>query len=68
MSKSSANALSKEEAFSKLPVPKVLAKFIIPSVISQLTFLILNLADAFFVGRTEDTYQIAAMTITYCIH
>ena len=65
MSKSSANTLSKEEAFSKLPVPKVLAKFIIPSVISQLTFLILNLADAFFVGRTEDTYQIAAMTITF---
>lgn len=65
MSKSNASTLSKEEAFSKLPVPKVLAKFIIPSVVSQLTFLILNLADAFFVGRTEDTYQIAAMTITF---
>ncbi len=39
----------------------------IPAALSQLTFLILNLADAFFVGRTGDTYQISAMTITFPI-
>lgn len=54
-------------AFEDLSVPKALAKFIIPSVVSQLTMLILNLTDAFFVGRTEDTYQISAMTITFPI-
>lgn len=53
--------------FEDLSVPKSLAKFIIPSVISQLTMLILNLTDAFFVGRTEDTFQISAMTITFPI-
>lgn len=56
---------SQEEAFIKYSIPRVLAKFIIPAALSQLTFLILNLADAFFVGRTGDTYQISAMTITF---
>lgn len=56
---------SQEEAFTKYSVPKVLLKFIVPAALSQLTFLILNLADAFFVGRTGDTFQISAMTITF---
>lgn len=55
----------KEYAFAHLPVPKALARFMIPTVLSQLAFLVLNLADAFFVGRTGDTYQISAMTITF---
>lgn len=54
-----------EEAFINYPAAKALVKFIIPAVLSQLTSLILNLADAFFVGRTNDTYQISAMTITF---
>lgn len=53
--------------FEDLSVPKALAKFVVPSVISQLTMLILNLTDAFFVGRTEDTFQISAMTISFPI-
>lgn len=56
---------SKEEIFINYPVPKALAKFMIPTVLSQLTFLVLNLADAFFVGRTNDTYQISSMAITF---
>lgn len=36
-----------------------------PTVLGQLAFLLLNLADAFFVGQTGDTYQVAAMTITF---
>lgn len=56
---------SQEDMFKSYSVPKVLAKFVIPAVLSQLTFLILNLADAFFVGRTGDTFQISAMTITF---
>ena len=39
-------------AFLQGSVPGVLEKFIVPAAFSQLTFLILNLADAFFVGRT----------------
>lgn len=51
-------------AFESLSVPKALSKFILPAVISQLATLILNLTDAFFVGRTGDTFQISAMTVT----
>lgn len=54
-----------EEAFTKYPIPKALAKFMVPTVLSQLTFLVLNLADAFFVGRTGDTFQISSMAITF---
>ena len=59
--------VAQKEAFTKKSVPGVLLKFILPAVLSQLTFLVLNLADAFFVGRTGDTFQISAMTITFPI-
>lgn len=66
MSKSNAKpAAPHVAAFTKYSVPRVLAKFIVPAALSQLTFLILNLADAFFVGRTNDTYQISSMAITF---
>lgn len=52
-------------AFESLSVPKALSKFILPAVISQFATLILNLTDAFFVGRIGDTFQISAMTITF---
>lgn len=68
MKETKAQMLSEQEkAFTQYSVPKVLAKFILPAALSQLTFLILNLADAFFVGRTGDTFQISAMTITFPI-
>lgn len=51
-------------AFENLSIPKALSKFILPAVISQLATLILNLTDAFFIGRTGDAFQISAMTIT----
>ncbi len=56
--------MEKSEVFEKLSVPRALTRFIIPAVISQLASLILNLTDAFFVGRTGDKFQISAMTIT----
>lgn len=67
MADSRLNMDSQIEAFENLSVPRALAKFIIPSVISQMAMLILNLTDAFFVGRTGDTSQISAMTITFPI-
>lgn len=55
---------SNTDAFESLSAPKALSKFILPAVIGQLATLILNLTDAFFVGRTGDQFQIGAMTIT----
>ena len=63
--KPAATPEEREKAFATLPVPRALARFVVPTVLSQLAFLLLNLADAFFVGQTGDTYQVSAMTITF---
>lgn len=66
MNKTERKTLSaQEKAFTQYSILRVLVKFVFPAALSQLTFLILNLADAFFVGRTGDTFQISAMTITF---
>lgn len=53
----------RKEAFESLPVPRALAAFIVPTVLSHLISMIYNLADTFFVGHTGDTAQVAAMGI-----
>lgn len=55
-------AKDKQEIFESLPIPKAVAKLVVPSVLSQLVTLIYNIADAFFIGRTGDPFQMAAMT------
>ncbi len=55
--------ISKKEIFESLPVPKALAKMAIPTVISQLINLIYNMVDAFFIGRTGNSYMMAATTV-----
>lgn len=51
--------------FEVMPVPKALALLAIPTIISQLITLVYNLADAYFVGRTGNTYMIAAVSLVY---
>lgn len=58
----------KRYIFEEMPVPKALAHFMVPTVLSQMAALLLNLADAFFVGRTGDAYQVSAMTLTFPIY
>ncbi len=54
-----------QELFEKMPVNKALASLAIPTIISQLITLIYNLADAYFVGRTGNSYMIAAVSLVY---
>ena len=49
--------------FEELPVPKALAAMAIPTVISQLIILIYNMADTFFIGRTNDPYMVAGASL-----
>lgn len=58
----------KLDAFEKLPIPRALAYFIVPTVLSQIAALLLNLADSFFVGRIGDPYQVAAMGLTFPVY
>ena len=56
--------LSKTELFEQAPIPRALAAMAIPTIISQLINLIYNMVDAFFIGRTGNSYMMAATTVT----
>ena len=58
------SGLSKTELFERVPIPKALAAMGIPTIISQLINLIYNMVDAFFIGRTGNSYMMAATTVT----
>lgn len=48
-----------KEVFENYPVPKALATMAIPTIIGQLIVLIYNLADTFYIGRTNNPYMVA---------
>jgi len=59
--------VSKKDLFETIPVPKALMTLAIPTIISQLINLIYNVVDAFFIGRTGNSYMMAATTLTLTI-
>jgi len=56
------NANSKE-IFELLPVPAALRVMILPTIASQLIVLIYNMADTFYVGRVNDPYMVAGVSL-----
>lgn len=50
--------------FEKAPVSKAVAKMAIPTIITQLVFVIYNMVDTFFIGQTHDPVQVAAVSLT----
>ena len=55
--------VSSIEIFEKLPVPKAVRIMAVPTIISQLIVLIYNMADTFFIGRTNDPYMVAWVSL-----
>lgn len=53
------------DVFQGLSIPRAVAKFAIPTILSQLVTLLYNLADTFFVGHTNDPSQVAALTLSF---
>lgn len=53
-----------EALFRDAPVKKAVFQMAIPTVISSLVLVIYNMADTFFVGQTNDAYQVAAVSLT----
>ena len=51
------------EIFEELPVPRAVRTMAIPTVISQLIVLIYNMADTFFIGRTNNPYMVAGASL-----
>jgi len=58
------NTESKTELFKSVPVPKALMTMALPTIIGQLINVIYNMVDAFFIGRTGNSYMMAATTVT----
>lgn len=56
-----------KDIFTGRSIPVVIAKFAVPTVLSQLVTLLYNLADTFFVGRTNIPSQVAALTLSFPI-
>ncbi len=56
-------AAANAELFERMPVPKAVLKMAVPSVISMLIVLIYNMADTFFIGRTNDPYMVAGASL-----
>ena len=58
------NTINKQELFSTVPVFQALVTMAVPTIISQIINLVYNMVDAFFIGRTGNSYMMAATTIT----
>ena len=56
--------MSRQALFASAPVPRALLTMAVPTIISQLINLIYNVVDAFFIGRTGNSYMMAATTLT----
>lgn len=60
------NALKDEKTrriFEEYSVPRALLAMAVPTVIGQLIILIYNLADTFFIGRTDNPYMVGAAAL-----
>ena len=50
-----------------MPVAQALFTMAVPTIISQVINLIYNVVDTFFIGRTGNSYMVAATTITLTV-
>lgn len=51
------------ELFERLPVAKAVQTMAVPTIIGQLIILFYNMADTFFVGRTNNPYMVAGASL-----
>ncbi|MGN0703917.1 MAG: MATE family efflux transporter, partial [Lentihominibacter sp.] len=49
--------------YQKMPVAKAVVLNALPAMAAMLMTLIYNLADTFFIGQTDDPYQVAAVSL-----
>lgn len=56
------------DVFEKYSVPRALMVMAIPTIISQLIILVYNMADTWFIGRTNDPVKVAACSLVLTIY
>ncbi|MDD4157073.1 MAG: MATE family efflux transporter [Candidatus Cloacimonetes bacterium] len=52
------------EILENLPIKKSVFSLIVPTVLAMLVQILYNLTDTFFIGKLNDPFQVAAVTIT----
>ena len=58
---------AKTELFETAPVPRALFTMAVPTIVSQLIVLIYNMADTWFIGRTNNPYMVAASSLVLTV-
>ena len=56
------------EIFEEYPVHKAVAAMALPTIVSQIIFVIYNLADTWYVGLTENANAVAAVSLCLPVH
>lgn len=62
-----ASSHEKTALFETVAVPKALFAMAVPTIISQLIALIYNMADTWFIGRTNNPYMVAASSLVLTV-
>ena len=57
----------KTALFETVAVPRALLTMAIPTIVSQLITLIYNMADTWFIGRTNNPYMVAASSLVLTV-
>lgn len=52
-----------KDLFETIPVARAVKTMAVPTIIGQLIVLIYNMADTFFIGRTNNPYMVAAASL-----
>ena len=55
--------LQEQKIFEEYPVHKAVASMVLPTIASQIIFVIYNLADTWYVGLTGDANAVAAVSL-----
>ena len=57
------NKNNNREIFETWPIPKALTELALPMIFGQLIILVYNLADTFFIGRTNNPLMVAGVSL-----
>lgn len=57
------NAVKNKDIFENQPIHQAVMNMAIPTIIGQLIILFYNMADTFFVGRTNNPYMVAGASL-----
>ncbi|MBP3686603.1 MAG: MATE family efflux transporter, partial [Clostridia bacterium] len=61
------NKMNTRAVFETMPVWRALATMAIPTIVSNLITLVYNIADTFYIARTNNAYMVAASSLVLTV-